>query len=173
MSNMNSYTRKRMRPLLIKRDGPYCNDCGKRGSFSKKGKYPLPLLIDHIDNNNDNNDLDNLQLLCRSCNSLKNPRGKYAKPAKQPRDKGDMPYVMRRSIAIGKIATEWMKKTIDDDTRLLKEEVVQRLAFVCDASVITTDRWIRKAVVNEEPECPYCTFMDDDENVWIERKKAL
>jgi hypothetical protein len=150
-----------------------CRRCNKKGVFIKKKESDLLLLIDHIDNDNDNNDLDNLQLLCRSCNGLKNPRGKYASPAKQPRDKGEISFMMRKSLTIGRIATEWMKKTIVDDTRLLKEEVVQRLAFVCDASVITTDRWIRKAVVNEEPECPYCTFMDDDENVWIERKKAL
>jgi hypothetical protein len=172
MSNMNSAVRKKKRKILLKRDGPYCNDCGKRGGFRRTKKQPklLLLLIDHIDNDNDNNDDDNLQFLCRSCNTLKNPRTKYAKAQKAPRDPGEMPFVMRKSRAIDKKAKEWMQSTVTDDVRLLKQEVVQRLAFVTDSSIITLERWIQKAVVNEEPACQYCTFMDDDENVWIELK---
>lgn len=67
MSRMNSRTRKKLYPIISKRDGEICRIC-KIPATEKQ------LQIDHKNNDNSDNELENLQLLCKSCNYLKNPR---------------------------------------------------------------------------------------------------
>jgi len=69
MAHMNKATRRRLFPVLAKRDDERCNVCKEEGTERS-------LIIDHIDNDDSNNVLTNLQLLCRRHNYLKNPRRK-------------------------------------------------------------------------------------------------
>lgn len=58
-----SYMKRRLKRLLIERDGRKCALCGQTREIT----------IDHIEPiiRGGNNDLDNLQLLCMPCNTKK------------------------------------------------------------------------------------------------------
>ncbi len=138
MSQMNSRNRKRIYPILTKRDGEFCAMCEKVGSYET-------LFIDHIDNNNRNNELDNLQLLCRSCNTKKNPRGK-AKPendsCKIHEPTATMEVLLNRKYE--PMFRDYLERQVQKYERVLKEEIIDSGAEVTDASIPTIERYLRK-----------------------------
>ena len=77
---------------------------------------------------------------------------------------------MERYDRMLKVAKEWFQNTITGDVRLLRGEVINRLCYVTERANTTVSRLLTVIVCNEEPDCRYWTFMDDDENVWIELK---
>lgn len=137
VGGMNSRMRKKFYPMLVARDGEYCNICGRVGSTKS-------LIIDHIDNDKRNNKLENLQLLCRRCNYMKNPRGK-SKPLNAHSDiQAPLPSV---EIALSKKykATfyPWLYRLISECGRVARRDILDAGAEVTGAGQQAIDRYLR------------------------------
>ena len=138
MSRMNSRTRKKLYPILVLRDGEYCNMCGKVGSTKS-------LIIDHIDNNPRNNALHNLQLLCRGCNHRKNPRGE-AKPKNQNIEIHEPPASkeMLKNEICEPIFRDWLEEELRRWGRKEVKDALNAGAEVAGVSPATTERYLSK-----------------------------
>lgn len=136
MARMNSRQRKAFYPVLVARDGEFCQRCGKVGNYSF-------LVIDHIDNNNLNNELDNLQFLCRGCNHSKNPRGKSKQHSGNaevlPAPTSLELYLREQSKPVFE---KWLGKEINRYTKVEFVEVLNSGAKVTGRSQITIRRWL-------------------------------
>lgn len=141
---ISSYQRSKFYPQIAERQrGEYCNMCGLTSHTLKMwGRSDPVLLIDHIDNNNKNNVITNLQFLCRSCNRLKDPH----KPRILERP-------MTPEMAVNKKSEpyfrNWLFGKIMESGHFPYQEAVNSGAEVCDISVETVKRYLRKCLSDE------------------------
>lgn len=144
MSRMNSRTRKKLYPIIAKRDGEICRVCHILATEKQ-------LVLDHMNNDNSDNSLNNLQLLCKSCNYLKNPR-------KQPVDnlcvrvcEEERPLTpeMVENRRKEPRFRRWLFGKILKDGKIRYEEAVDAGAEYIQASTETVKRYLRKMTSSE------------------------
>lgn len=69
-SETSYYGTGKMRPIILKRDGYKCVECGMTDE-EHKAKWNRPITIDHKDKNRKNNSPENLRTMCLSCHGRK------------------------------------------------------------------------------------------------------
>lgn len=113
--------------------------------------------VNHKNNDNSDDSHRNIEPTSHACNIRIGfrQRKKYPKVKKERLEYNEPPATMQKNIEIKEAAREWLKENIVEDILMFKDEVVDRLAFVCDANVITIERLLRGLIVNEEVKCPY------------------
>ena len=179
MSRMNSYRRQKALAYFRTIDRYYdkqtklyqcvCEGQDCRGKLTEK-----EVRVDHKNNDNSDDRHRNLRPTSHSCNIRLGfiQRKKYPKVARDRIKYTEPPAIMKKNIEIKKIAKEWLTKNISGEVRMFKAEMVDRLAFVCDANVLTIERLLRGLIVNEEPSCPYMWVRDEEEE-FVQLKKFL
>lgn len=138
---MNSRTRNRSYPIIVKRDGEYCRCCGALPSERE-------LVIDHRDNNNSNNELSNLQLLCKACNYLKNPR-QPIDSCVSVRRAPEVPSELEVNRTKEPLFKEYLTDRFEIAKSIPMRELVNSSAEVLGISPITTRRYLDKSCSNE------------------------
>lgn len=144
---MNSRTRKRLYPLLVKRDGERCAICRGHGTT-------LTLVIDHVDNDNSNNDPANVQLVCRKCNLEKNPRGGlnqspiYVDTNAYESRKRPSPE-LQRNMDCEPAFRRWLYRKVKTKGRIEFHDAVNAGAEKAGCSQATIVRYIQKVTSSE------------------------
>ena len=179
MSRMNSYRRQKALAYFRTKDKYYDKEkavylCVCEGEHCKEKLTEKEVRVNHRNNDNSNDSHRNLEPVSHSCNirlgyiqrkkypKIQHDRVKYTEP----------PATMKKNMEIKAKAKIWLERNISGEVRMFKSEAVDRLAYVCDANVLTIERLLRGLIVNEEPECPYMWVRDEEEE-FIQLKKFL
>ena len=179
MSRMNSFRRQKALAYFRTKDRYYNKDkdqylCVCGGEHCKEKLTEKEVRVNHKNNDNSNDSHRNIEPTSHACNIRIGfiQRKKYPKVDRDRIKYTEPPATMKKNIEIKKIAKEWLTKNISGEVRMFKAEMVDRLAFVCDANVLTIERLLRGLIVNEEPSCPYMWVRDEEEE-FVQLKKFL
>jgi len=179
MSNMNSFRRQkalayfRTKPKYYNKEKDiYLCVCG--GEYCKEKLTEKEVRVNHKNNDNSDDSKRNLEPASHPCNVRLGfiQRKKYKKVRRDRVKYNEPPATMKKNIEINQKAKQWLIDTIIGGVKLHKSEVVDRLAWHCDANVLTIERLLRGLIVNEEPSCPYMWAREEEEE-FIQLKKFL
>lgn len=162
MSRMNTHRRQKALKYFRSRPDYYDKKTNKylcvcHGQYCQYKLSEKQVRVNHKDNDNSNDQHRNIEPASHACNIRLGfqQRKKYPKVARERLEYNEPPATMQKNIEIKKTAREWLEANIVEDILMDKAEAVDRLAWACDANVLTIERLLRGLIVNEEATCPY------------------
>lgn len=158
MSNMSKLQRDNYYPQLVERDGEFCRMCCKL--LDEIGI----LEIHHINGDNSDNRLENMLLLCHGCNH-RIPK------AQQAVSQRDYTPEHKKNLEKEPLFEKWLYgKLMENNWHYELDEVIDSGAYVCNVSVETIKRYLRKLTSKEGP---YTTKANTygQMHVWLKGKE--
>lgn len=142
LPNIPKKIRDKLYPILVKRDGEFCQYCRKT-CFEANVKT---LELHHIKYDYPLNNPDNYKLLCHSCNHRKELRKQIIE------NDNEISASHRANIGKHPIFLEWLSNEMSDHNyNLPKYEIINSGAYISGANIVTVARWLKPLISNEGP----------------------
>lgn len=158
MSNMNKQQRDFLYPQLVSRDGEFCRMCTKL-----KDEVGI-LEIHHVNGDDSDNRLENLLFLCHGCNH-RIPR------AQQAVTQRDYTPEHKKNIEKEPLFGKWLYgELMKSNWHYSLDEAIDSGAYVCDVSVESIRRYLRKLTSKAGP---YTTKANryGEMHIWLKGKE--
>lgn len=137
MGNLNKRERDKFYPMLVQRDGEYCQACGK--TLAEAG-----VLIIHEIAYNRPLKIDNMKLACMSCNT------KLSRISGVNR-RDETPEFHKNLIKEPLFKKFVIERLMENNFHYSYDDLIDSGAYICDISTETSKRYLRKMMSENGP----------------------